>query len=153
MGGSLVLACGDCAAAHPPPESRPLAVFFLIALLLVLGALILLVQRRRKRRPRTVSDRWSALAVMGELCPQGWQAEITVRGSGAPLPPDAPRGPRPPVAVEWKIYEEASGEVTLTRRVWAETVEQALQKMVEERHLDLELEQIEQSVIPTEKEP
>jgi hypothetical protein len=149
MGSGLVLACGDCAGPHPPPESPPL-VFVLIAVLTVIAGLILFLQRRRRRRPRRVTDRWSAHAVMGELCPHGWQAQITIRGSGAPPPPDAPPGRTPPVAVEWKLYEARSDEVAVSRRIWADTVEQALQGMVDDRRLDLALEQIEQKSLRAE---
>ena len=44
---------------------------------------------------RPVTDQWQALAVMGELCPHGWQAQITLYGWGAPVPTTPlPRGRR-----------------------------------------------------------
>jgi hypothetical protein len=46
--------------------------------------------RRRQREPKPVADHWQALGVMGEMCPRGWQAQITVYGQGAPTPADAP---------------------------------------------------------------
>jgi len=145
MGGRLILACGDCAGANPPPDPSPLGVILIILGLAVIGVLILIGHRLRRQRPRRVTDNWSALVVMGELCPHGWQAEITFHGAGAPIPEqDLPSGSLP-VAVEWKLYEGDSKRVAVERRVSAETIDDALQRMVDDRRLDVALEQIEQS--------
>lgn len=119
----------------------------LVVLALALGCVpIFFYLRRRHRRPKQVSDQWQALAVMGELCPHGWQAHITLYGWGAPVPPDAPAWRVPLVELEWKQFDEEPGRVVVARRVWAPTIEQALQTMVNDRHTDLTLEQIEQSI-------
>ena len=94
---------------------------------------------------KAANDQWQALAVMGELCPYGWQAQITVYGWGAPVPADAPPARVPLIELEWEQFEEESGRIAVARRVWAPTIGQALQTMVEDRQTDLTLEQIEQA--------
>lgn len=91
---------------------------------------------RRRARRRRVSDQWQALSVMGELCPAGWQARITVYGGGAPTPDDAPAWRVRPVELEWKRFDGASGTPAETRRLWAPSVGAALQAMAEERQAD-----------------
>jgi hypothetical protein len=122
---------------------------FVIALLIMLLALavaqIATHLRRRQRRPQPVTDEWQALAVMGELCPDGWQAQITLYGCGAPVPDDAPPSRVPLVELEWKQFEQEPGRVAVERRVWAPTIERALQTMVDDRRTDVTLEQIEQA--------
>jgi hypothetical protein len=117
----------------------------LIAVMTAACVLIALYLRRRHRRPKPVADQWQALAVMGELCPYGWQAEITLYGWGAPVPEDAPPARVPLVELEWKQFEEESGQVAVARRVWAPTIGEALQTMVDDRRTDMTLEQIEQA--------
>ena len=123
----------------------------LITVALALGCVpIFIYLRRRQRRPKPVSDQWQALAVMGELCPHGWQAQITLYGWGAPVPADAPPWRVPLVELEWKQFDEEPGRVAVARRVWAPTIEEALQTMVNDRHTDITLEQIEQSIAEDE---
>jgi hypothetical protein len=105
--------------------------------------LIAIYLRRQHRRPKPVADQWSALAVMGELCPHGWQAQITLYGWGAPVPADAPPSRVPLVELEWKQFDEEPGLVAVARRVWAPTIGEALQLMVDDRRTDITLEQIE----------
>jgi hypothetical protein len=109
------------------------------------AVLIYLYIRRRAGRQQPVSDQWRALAVMGELCPHGWQAQITLYGWGAPMPADAPPSRVPLVELEWKQFAEEAGRVAVARRVWAPTIAEALQSMVEDRRTDVALEQIEQA--------
>ncbi|MGP0101839.1 MAG: hypothetical protein ACLPUT_09515 [Solirubrobacteraceae bacterium] len=122
---------------------------FVIALVITLMALavaqIATYLRRRHLRPKPVTDEWQALAVMGELCPDGWQAKLTLYGWGAPVPDDAPPARVPPVELEWKQFDEEPGHVVVERRVWAPTIEAALQTMVDDRRTDLTLEQIERA--------
>ena len=92
-----------------------------------------------------MSDQWHALTVMGELCPYGWQAQITLYGWGAPAPPDAPPARAPLVELEWKQFDEEPGRVAVARRVWEHTIAEALQAMVDDRRTDLTLEQIERA--------
>jgi hypothetical protein len=121
----------------------------LIGALLVVFAVglwrIFLYLRRRDRAPKRVGDEWQALAVMGELCPHGWQAQLNLYGWGAPIPDDAPPSRVPLVELEWKQFEEESGRVAIARRVWAPSIGEALQTMVEDRRTDLALEEIEQA--------
>jgi hypothetical protein len=127
----------------------PLYETFVIVPLIVVMAVAAVVigfyLRRRQRVPRRVGDQWQAQAVMGELCPHGWQAQITLYGWGAPVPADAPSSRVPLVELEWKQFDEEAGRVVVARRVWAPTIGEALQMMVEDRRTDLALEQIEQA--------
>jgi len=120
-------------------------VILIILGLTLIGGLIVIAQRRRGRRPRRVTDHWSALFVMGELCPHGWQAEITFHGAGAPIPDEDLSSPSSPVAVEWRLYEDESKRVAVERRLSAATIDDALHRMVDDRRLDVTLEEIEQS--------
>jgi hypothetical protein len=135
--------------SHPLTQDT-LLVALLIAALALIGLAIFLYLRRHPSRRKPVTDQWSALAVMGELCPHGWQAQVTVYGWGAPVPDDAPPSRTPLVELEWKQFDEEPGRVVVARRVWAATIDEALQAMVEDRQTDLSLEQIEQSVAEEE---
>jgi hypothetical protein len=120
--------------------------FVIVPLIVVMTAAcvaIAIYLRRRHRRPKPVADQWQALAVMGELCPHGWQAQITLYGWGAPVPDDAPPSRAPLVELEWKQFDEEPGRVAVARRVWAPTIGEALQSMVDDRRTDIALEQIE----------
>ena len=128
------------------PWYETVAIVFVIAVMALACVLIVRRLRRRDQRPKRVADQWQALAVMGELCPYGWQAQITLYGWGAPMPVDAPRSRVPLVELEWKQFDGESGRVAVARRVWAPTIGEALQTMVEDRRTDIMLEQIEQAV-------
>jgi hypothetical protein len=115
-----------------------------VIIALAIGCVLIAIYLRRQyRRPKPVADQWSALAVMGELCPHGWQAQITLYGWGAPVPSDAPPSRVPLVELEWKQFDEEPGLVAVARRVWAPTIGEALQQMVDDRRTDITLEQIE----------
>ncbi len=149
--GALVLANG-MQAGNAPGSDAPVVVFMIAGLGLGLVCVaIFALLRRRRRRPRKATDQWQALAVMGELCPHGWQAEITLYGWGAPVPADAPPSRAPLVELEWKQFDEEPGRVAVARRVWAPTIEAALQTMVDDRCTDIALEEIEQSL--SEEDP
>jgi carbohydrate-binding DOMON domain-containing protein len=122
-----------------------LLIALVIVAMVAASVLIYVYLRRRDRRPKPVADQWQALAVMGELCPDGWQAQITLSGWGAPVPADAPPSHVPLVELEWKQFDEESNRVLVARRVWAPTIADALQTMVEDRLTDLRFEQIEQA--------
>jgi hypothetical protein len=145
-GAGLVLASGVQGGHAPTPGYETIIVMVAVAAMVVAIVLIALHLRRRYRRPRPVVNEWQAQAVMGELCPHGWQASITLYGWGAPVPDDAPAARVPQVELEWKQFEEESGRVAVARRVWAPSIGQALETMVEDRRTDITLEQIEQSV-------
>jgi hypothetical protein len=142
VGRPLVIASGVQGGSAPTPASETLMIALLIAVIALAG-LAVYAYLRRRRRSRPVSDQWHALAVMGELCPHGWQAQITLYGWGAPIPDDAPPSRVPLVELQWMLYQEESGRVAVARRVWAPTIEEALQRMIDDRRTDLALEQIE----------
>jgi hypothetical protein len=139
-----IIASGVQGGHASAPGYETLVIGALIAAMVVALGFVVVYLRRRNRRPKPVNDQWQALAVMGELCPYGWQAQITVYGWGAPVPADAPPARVPLIELEWKQFEEESGRIAVARRVWAPTIGQALQTMVEDRQTDLTLEQIEQ---------
>jgi hypothetical protein len=143
MLASLLVASYRGGSTYAPPYET-FVIVALIAALAGAAVLIGVYLRRRQHRPKPVTDQWQALAVMGELCPHGWQANITLYGWGAPVPADAPSSRVPLVELEWKQFDEESGRVVVARRVWAQTIGEALQMMVEDRRTDLALEQIEQ---------
>jgi hypothetical protein len=130
--------------AHPPPDET-LLVAMLIAALTAVCALIVRYLRRRSHRAKPVTDQWEAAARMGELCPDGWQAQITLYGWGAPVPPDAPAARTPLVELEWQQFAPEPGRVIVSRTLWAPTIVEALQLMVQDRQTDLTLEEIEQA--------
>jgi hypothetical protein len=149
-GLGLVLASGVQGGHTRAPAYETIVIGLLIAALVVASVFICIHLRRRHRRPKPVQDQWQALAVMGELCPEGWQAQITLYGWGAPVPADAPPSRVPLIELEWKQFEEESGRIAVERRVWAPTIGEALQTMVEDRRTDLTLEQIEQAAADDE---
>jgi hypothetical protein len=128
-------------------SSAPLLeTLLIVAALAVMAVAVLLgfkYLRRRERRAKPVADQWQARTAMGELCPNGWQARITLYGWGAPIPDDAPTMRVPPVELEWKQFDEQPGRVAIARRVWAASLDEALQSMVDDRRTDIALEQIE----------
>ena len=145
-GGVLVLASGVQGGNARAPGYETLLIALAIAVLTAACVWIAIYLRRRYLRPRPVGDEWQALAVMGELCAHGWQAQITLYGWGAPVPTDAPPARTPLVELEWKQFDEESGRVAVARRVWAPSISEALQSMVEDRRTDIALEEIERSV-------
>lgn len=146
-GRNFVIASGvQGGGGHPPAAHDTLIVLLVIGLMALICVPIGLYVRRRSRRAvKPVRDQWQALAVMGELCPHGWQAQITLYGWGAPIPEDAPPARAPLVQLEWKQFAEEPGRVAVARRAWAPTIERALQVMIDDRRTDLALEQIEQA--------
>jgi hypothetical protein len=141
----LVIASGVQGGDARPAPGETLVILALIAALAVASVFIFRYLRRRSARARPVADQWQALTVMGELCPHGWQAHITLYGWGAPVPDDAPPSRVPLVELEWKQFDEEPGSIAVARRVWAPTIVSALQTMVEDRRTDVALEQIEQA--------
>jgi hypothetical protein len=150
IGGWLALA-GNAVGGHvqAPGYETALVAVVIVALLAACAGISIFLMRQH-RRPKPVADQWQALAVMGELCPHGWQAQITLYGWGAPVPADAPPARVPPVELEWKQFDEEPGRVAVARRVWAPTIGEALQAMVDDRRTDITFEQIEQAVADTD---
>jgi hypothetical protein len=104
-------------------------------------------RRRRKQLREAASAEHRASALMSELCPHGWRAQVTLFGSeeerlhaGADHRGDV-------VALDWAEYEDASGRVAVERRVWAPTIVQALDAMVADRRTDETLEEIERGAV------
>jgi hypothetical protein len=145
MSGGFVIASGVQGGHAPAPAYETLLIVPFVAAMTLACVLIAVHLRRRDRRPKRVADQWQALAVMGELCPGGWRAQVTLRGWGAPLPDDAPASRVPPVELEWEQFDEESGQVAVARRVWASSIGGALQTMVDDRQTDITLEQIERA--------
>jgi hypothetical protein len=125
------------------PWYETVAILFVVILMTIAWGLIFKRLRRRQREPKPVSDHWQALRVMGEMCPRGWQAQITVYGQGAPTPEDAPPRRAPLVEVEWMQFDGEPRRPTIPRRAWARTISGALQMVVEDRRTDLTLDEIE----------
>ncbi len=122
------------------------------AVLLVLAGLLLARETRRWRgRHRPHSDEVRARAMMGELCPNGWHAQVTLYGSPAEVSTgpgrefDASRESGSAVAIDWAELPGEGGESPPTRRVWAPTIADGLAAMVDDRRTDEVLERIERS--------
>jgi hypothetical protein len=118
------------------------------AILIVLVAAVsrAVLRRRRSRLAQVeVAQRLEAQAraMMSELCPYGWRAQVTLFGSLDELPPDAPAGDRARVALDWAELDAHDRNPAVVRRVWAPTIAEALDAMVDDRRTDVTLEQIE----------
>lgn len=112
------------------------------AVLLALAGLLLTREIRRGRaRTTPLSDEAWARAVMGELCPNGWRAQINLHGGGELLDATAPAA----VSVDWSELGDSLGEPPAMHRVWAATVASALSAMVDDRRADEVLERIERA--------
>jgi hypothetical protein len=146
VSAALPIASGVQGGNAPAPDYETLVIVLLIAAMTATCVGIALYLRRRQRRSRRVADQWQALAVMRELCPDGWRARLTVYGADAPLPAEAPASRLPPVGLEWTQFEGERGRIAVERSLWAPTIGEALQAMVEDRQTDIILEQIEQAV-------
>ena len=115
-------------------------------MLLVLAGLLLSRELRRWRGEHPPhSEEVRARALMGELCPNGWQAQLTLYGSGQFAPPGAPASDGSLVAVDWSELPDDGDELPVKRRVWAATIADGLAAMVEDRRTDEVLERIERS--------
>jgi len=131
-------------AGNSPATDTPL-VLLLLAALLAVGVVLWVLHSRRNRRPRKVEDEWRARALMGELCPHGWQVQITLFGWHGPAPADAPSARAPLVELDWRHYDE-TGAAAGGGRCWAPSVAAGLKIMVDSRWEELEREALERSV-------
>lgn len=104
-------------------------------------------RRRRRLLHEAANAERRARALMSELCPHGWHAQITLFGAAAERPRIAPDGELAAVALDWTELEDASGRPAVVRRVWAPTIAEALQAMVADRRTDETLEQIERGAV------
>ena len=101
--------------------------------------------RRRLRAAATVEMR--ARAMMSELCPHGWHAQITLLEGAIDPEGNVAGGRRPRVALDWTELSAEDGRPAVMRRVWAENIGAALEAMVADRRTDETLEQIEQGAV------
>jgi hypothetical protein len=146
---------------HPGPVSM-LAPFALIGFVVLVGAFAVpllglivsgtrgLVRSRRGRRRRlraAASAELRARALMSELCPHGWRAQITMVAGEEDEPPKTADGRRAQVALDWTELRDETGRAAVMRRVWAPTISEALEAMVADRRTDETLEQIEQGAV------
>jgi hypothetical protein len=155
----LVQFCG--ARCHPGSVSL-LAPLLLVAsaicvgavLVPLLGVVVSAVRGRvRSRRARRRGLRTSAnveartRALMSELCPHGWRAQITMLAESDEDRPQTSDGRRARVALDWIELQDESGRPAVTRRVWAQTIGEALDAMIADRRTDEALERIEQGAV------
>jgi hypothetical protein len=103
--------------------------------------------RRRRLRDMAVAEQ-RARAMMGELCPHGWRAQITLLADADPDDhrPLTSDGRRAQVALDWTELREGRRPAVM-RRVWAVTVAEALEAMVADRRTDETLEEIERGAV------
>jgi hypothetical protein len=151
----------NVARAHPGRvnllEPLGLLVFVVCMGLIMVPLLGVLVSRSRgalrswlgaRRRMRAAAGaEVRARALMSELCPYGWRAQITLLGSDEERLPTAPAGERARVALDWTELQVQGGRPAVMRRVWASTIGEALDAMVADRRTDETLEQIEQGAV------
>jgi hypothetical protein len=124
-------------------------VFCAVVIVALAGWSRAVARRRRSRNSRLAAANQleaRARALMSELCPHGWRAQINLFGAGDELPPGAPAGGRARVALDWAELGDDAGRIAIVRRVWAPTVAEALDAMVADRLTDETLERIERSV-------
>lgn len=149
-------------AGHFHGPNLTLATLALLALALCAGVLIVEVLGRlvprwrhalrarrneRRRRLAAADAEWRARALMSELCPHGWTAQITLFGTGEDASGEPAHREPPRVALDWAELENDCGRAAVTRRVWAPTIVEALEAMVADRRTDETLEQIEHGAV------
>jgi hypothetical protein len=157
----LELAAQFEAGLHPGHVNllEPLSALLISGLggaliLAVLGKVIPRVQRatrlrisRRRRLYLTANAERRARAMMDELCPYGWRAQITLITASEEPRGDRPDGQRDRVALDWTAFVDESKRVAAVRRVWAPTISEALDAMVADRRTDETLQNIEQAAL------
>jgi hypothetical protein len=131
--------------------SPHIAFFGALSLGLLVVVVVVLIARARRRHRESAFDERRISAMMDELCREGWTAQLTLYGSGAPLPPDAPDVEGIRVRLDWAELSEGEPghrDVAVARRFWSRSVAAALNTMVEDRRIDFQLEQIERANRP-----
>jgi hypothetical protein len=138
-------------------EPLVLLVFVVAVAALVVPVLELLVTRsrsslrswrvKRRRLHASANAERRARALMSELCPHGWQAQITLFETADGDSRNGPKGVRARVALDWTELDAEPGRPAVMRRVWAPTINEALEAMVADRRTDETLEQIEQGAV------
>jgi hypothetical protein len=146
---------------HPGPINllEPLVLLVAVASVAALGVpvveRVVLRSRRamrsrrgdRRRRRSAANAELRARALMSELCPHGWRAQITLFGEAEVRLGVARGGARDRVALDWTELRDESGRPAVMRRVWAPTIGEALDAMVADRRTDETLEQIEHGAV------
>ena len=142
---------------HPGPLSL-IGPLILVALVICVGAVVVPLlglavsssrgalrswRGRRRRLRAAVGAERRARAMMSELCPHGWRAQITMFGGSV----HDERDGQARVALDWAELRDGSGRPAVMRRVWAPTIGEALDAMVADRRTDETLEQIEQGAV------
>lgn len=118
------------------------------ALLLGIAGMLFARELKRFRAPgRPVSDEQRARALMSELCPNGWRAQIALQVASGEDRSDLAVPERRLVSVDWAELPERVDGVEVVRRVWASSIAGGLAAMVEDRRTDEVLERIERSVL------
>jgi hypothetical protein len=84
---------------------------------------------------------------MDELCPYGWRAQITLFRAAEDPWKETPDAQRNRVALDWTAFEDESSRVTVVRRVWAPSINEALDAMVADRRTDETLQHVEQHAL------
>jgi hypothetical protein len=116
------------------------------AVLLALAVLLLSRELRHLRGRRRLAEdpEIHARAMMEELCAGAWQAQITLY-SASGIPPEAPASSAGLVSVAWVELgaDEDEDDEPIVRRLWAPTIAEGLEAMIEDRRADELLEQIE----------
>jgi hypothetical protein len=97
-------------------------------------------EQRRLRNAAGAERR--ARAMMSELCPHGWKAQITIHAGPEWQLDEGLEGGR--VSLDWAELEPGTGRPLVMRNVSAASVGEALDAMVAGRRTDETLEQIEQ---------
>jgi hypothetical protein len=150
--------------AHPSHANllQPLGALILAGLVggVLLATLVQVVPRarravrsriaRRRRLQAAANAELRARAMMDELCPLGWQAQITLLAASEQLEGETPETPGPKrdwVALDWTAFEDETGRASVVRRVWAPTISAALVAMVADRRTDETLQRIEQDAL------
>jgi hypothetical protein len=161
--GVLTLAVQFGGARYHPDPVNLLAPLALIALVVCVGAVTVPLlgvvvsgasgrlrswRGRRRRLDAAAHAEARARAMMSELCPHGWRAQITLFADADPDDhrPLTPHGHRAHVALDWTELREGSRPAVM-RRVWAGTVAEALEAMVADRRTDETLERIERGAV------
>ncbi len=102
---------------------------------------------RRSRLWAAANAERRARALMSELCPHGWRAQITLLEAPGEEVPTTADGQRARVALDWVELKDESGRPAVIRRMWAQTISEALDAMVADRRTDETLEQIERGAV------
>jgi hypothetical protein len=148
----MLIVLGAATTAHDVVRAGAVAAEVELVLVgaVLLGIATLLFSRELRRfrgHGRPVSDEQRARALMGELCPTGWRAQIGLYGPGGGESDASLEPHQRLVSVDWSELSEGGEQVDVVRRVWSPTIATGLAAMVEDRRTDEVLERIERTVL------